>query len=462
MVAVAAVTVLAACRTSGKAGAAEGDGRNTATAVETAADGAKAAIPVEDKTNNTDSGMNSDGNRAAQRQESRYLTEFRLNNAQLEMVRLNNKFAFRFMKAVNARDTGGKGFVYSPMSITLLMAMVNDGATGATRREIEETLGFSGNDAQAVNEYCRMLMYGLTGVDRNVTLDMANAIFVNKEYTLKSDYAQRMDSCYNALAESLDFKSPSTLHRINGWCAEKTNGMIPSILDNVDPKMASYLLNAIYFKAEWTNKFDESYTRDEDFDSSKGKVKMPMMQRTLTTAYAETPLYQAISLPYGNRLWSLDVLLPKEGHDCAEIISSLNDNGWGGSNGPHLERYRVDLKLPRFETSSDTDESGGLIELMNELGIRLAFDEQSAQIPGICNEEPGLFIKMMKQKAKIKVNEKGSEAAAVTVAGMMRATSAGPANYPSAVFHADHPFVYLIRENTSGAVLFTGKYTGIR
>ena len=448
VIAIVTITMLAACRTTDKTGNAKGTEQ---------ADAKVETVSVDNKIPDSPDEMNE--NRVPQRQSERQQTIIRLNDRQREMMMLNNRFAFRFMKAADSKDTGGKGFIYSPLSITLLMGMINDGATGETRREIEEALGFGSNDAEEVNEYCKTLMEGLPGVDPSVTLNMANAIFVSRKYSLQNSFVQRMENCYSASAESLDFESPSTLRRINGWCNEKTRGMIPSILDEIDPTMASYLLNAIYFKADWTDKFDEKDTRDEEFDSPQGKVMVPMMHRSLLTGYAETQAYQAVSIAYGNGQWSLEVLLPKEGANCADIIGSLDANGWRSGAEPFLSRYRVDLKLPRFETSSDTDESGGLIELMKSLGINLAFDENLAQIPGICNEDP-LYIKVMKQKARIKVNEKGSEAAAVTVAGMMKVTSAGPREYPTAVFHADHPFVYLIRENSSGAILFTGKYTG--
>jgi serpin B len=140
--------------------------------------------------------------------------------------------------------------------------------------------------------------------------------------------------------------------------------------------------------------------------------------------------------------------------------SFFNNPGWCETGGNYFEGYEVDLKLPRFETSSDTDLlEGGLVRLMQKMGIKLAFDSYYAEIPNMCDRP--VYIDMMRQKAKIKVNEEGSEAAAVTVAGVKNlSTSQEPIKYPKATFHANRPFIYVIREASSGVVLFVGKYTG--
>ena len=169
----------------------------------------------------------------------------------------NNQFTLNFLKTVNDVDQSGKSFIYSPLSITYVLGMVNDAAVGETEKELEETLGFHEGGIQAVNDYCKKLIDGLPKVDDKVTLNIANAIFVNKNYTLKPQFQQDTQTYYDAKAEALDFSSPQTLDHINGWCNEKTNGMIPTILDDVDPGMMSYLLNAIYFKADWASKFDQ-------------------------------------------------------------------------------------------------------------------------------------------------------------------------------------------------------------
>lgn len=377
----------------------------------------------------------------------------------------NNQFTLNFLKTVNEVDQSGKSFIYSPLSITYVLGMVNDAAIGNTEKELEQTLGFHKGGIKAVNDYCKKLIDGLPKVDNKVTLDIANAIFLNKDYALKQQFQQDMQNYYDAKAEALDFSSPQTLEHINGWCNDKTKGMIPKILDEVNPDMVSYLLNAIYFKADWASKFDSKNTKEETFTTKTGSTTLPMMHQYVLISYLKTNTYSAVILPYGNSLWNMTVMLPEEGATTDDIIkevaqsSVLNNRGWCGTGSDVFQGYEVDLKLPRFETASDTDELG-LVELMKKMGIKQAFDPDFAEIPNMC-EDRNLYISMMRQKAKIKVNEEGSEAAAVTVAGVNATTAVSPQEYPKATFHANRPFVYVISEASSGVILFVGKFTGI-
>ena len=393
----------------------------------------------------------------------------RLTQEQQVFANDNNRFTLNFLKTVNDGDQSGQSFIYSPLSITYVLGMVNDAATGQTEQELEQTLGFHEGGIQAVNDYCKKLIDGLPKVDKDVTLDIANAIFVNKNIAkLKPQFEQDMQTYYNAKAEALDFTASSTLDHINGWCDEKTKGMIPKILDAVEPNMVTYLLNAIYFKADWTSKFDTKNTKNESFSKEKGEgsTTLPMMHQNVLINYLKNDTYHAIEMPYGNGSWKMTVMLPEEGKTTDDIINRLANcgilegNGFCGTMGDNYGHYEVDLKLPRFETSSDTDlVPGRLIGLMQKMGIHLAFDRQFAEIPNMC-ERP-IYINMMRQKARIKVNEEGSEAAAVTIAGGMYTSGIGPIEYPTATFHANRPFVYVISELRTGIILFVGKFTGM-
>ena len=400
----------------------------------------------------------------------------KLTAEQTLFVNDNNKFTMNFLKTVNEADRSGKSFIYSPLSITYVLGMVNDAATGLTEKELEETLGFHQGGIQAVNDYCKKLIDGLPKVDDKVTLNIANAIFLNKDFTLKPQFEQDMQTYYDAKAEALDFSASNTLDHINGWCKEKTNGMIPSILDDIDPLMVSYLLNAIYFKADWASKFDPKNTKNETFTPENGNIStdIPMMHQNVLIQYINNSMFSAIKIPYGNGLWNMMVMLPEKGFTTDHIINHLAALGLNGVEGAFCEiedgiatmsvksfsPHEVDLKLPRYETSSDTDDiEDGLIGLMQKMGINRAFDERLAEIPNMC--ELPVYIDMMRQKAKIKVSEEGSEAAAVTVAGVANySMGSEPIEYPKATFHANRPFVYVIREQSSGVILFVGKFTG--
>lgn len=385
----------------------------------------------------------------------------------------NNSFTLNFLKTVNEVDKTGKSFVYSPLSITYVLGMVNDAATGKTEQELEQTLGFHEGGVQAVNEYCKKLIDGLPKVDEKVTLNIANAFFVNQnKATLKTQYQQDMLKYYDAKAENLDFTSPKALGTINGWAKDHTNGMIPTILDQIDPATVTYLLNAIYFKADWASKFDKKNTKEEIFHPEyeylmdiSTPIKVPLMHQNVLIQYVKNELYSAVKIPYGTGMWNMYVLLPEKGKTTDDIIDELARCGFVNNvyyNGlcTAFRPYEVDLKLPRFETNSDTDQldiHDGLVGLMQKMGINLIFDASLAEIPNMC--ESPVYISMMRQKAAIKVNEEGSEAAAVTIAGA-KFTSAGPVETPKATFHANRPFVYVISEASSGVILFVGKFTG--
>ena len=387
----------------------------------------------------------------------------RLTAEQTVFANDNNGFTLNFFQSLNGKMKN-RSIVCSPLSITYVLSMVNDGATGITEQELERTLGFHKGGIQAVNDYCKNLIDNLPHVDEKVQLNIANAIFVNDKYQLKKLFQQDMTNYYDAKAEALDFSSPSTLDRINGWCDEKTRGMIPTILERVDPRTVSYLLNAIYFKADWASMFEKNETREEVFTTPDGETRVPLMHQNVYMNYLRNDQYAAVSIPYGNGQWMMTVMLPEDGKTTDDVISSLAASGWSTDflKNPLREarRYAVDLKLPRFETAFDTDDAGGLIELLKGMGIRRAFDGNSAEIPNMC-ENGDLYISMMKQKAKIKVNEEGSEAAAVTIAGLnFLSAVADTQEPPKATFHANRPFVYVIHEQSSGVILFVGKFMG--
>ena len=388
-----------------------------------------------------------------------------LTQAQQVFVNDNNTFTLNFLKAVNETDHSGKSFIYSPLSITYVLGMVNDAATGQTEQELEQALGFHQGGINAVNDYCKNLIDNLPKVDNKVTLNIANAIFLNKNYTLKPQFTQDMQTYYNAKAEALDFGAPETLDHINGWAKEKTNGMIPNILDEIDPYMVSYLLNAIYFKADWASKFDKNNTKTESFTTDNGKTELPLMHQNVLINYVNNGVYSAIKMPYGNGYWDMTIMLPEDDKTTDDIINHLSSRGFSdvegfcGTMGGVFKPYEVDLKLPRYETESDTNDVPiGLIGLLQKMGINRIFDGSLAEIPNMANVH--VYISMMRQKAKIKVNEEGSEAAAVTVAGTYMTLNSEHIQYPKAVFHANRPFVYVIREASSGVILFVGKFTG--
>lgn len=376
-----------------------------------------------------------------------------LSDAQRGMITRNNDFALRLFQKTSGMDSR----VMSPLSVTYLMSVLANGADGQTRQEILSTIGWgdSGKDAvslQDVNDFCRMMMDKVAREDKAVTVDIANYVAVNNRLTVGEGFRKAVTDNYRAGVESLDFSSSKTLKHINDWCSKQTRGMIPSIIDNVSPQDVSYLLNAIYFNGTWTDPFDKQDTQLERFRGYTRDIKrVDMMHRNDSYFYAEGKGFKAVEIPYGNRSFSMTVLLPDEDKSIDEVLGGLSAEKLNMLR-QDLEKCEVDLKLPRFTTELEQP----LNEVIASLGAPSMFSS-SANFSRLASGD--FFVSKMLQKAKIEVSEEGTKAAAVTAA-IMTMSALNPEGPRRVDFHADRPFLYLITEAQTGAILFIGQYTG--
>lgn len=373
-----------------------------------------------------------------------------LSTKSAEFVQKGNSFVFNFIDRVNAATD--KDYIISPMSMQFLLGMILDGAQGETEEQICNVLGYGAGETEAVNEFCLSLLNQLPSLDKKTTLSIADAIFVDDGWPLKKKYKEEVGKYYKAEVSNLDFADKKSLDVINGWCNKNTNGMIPKVLDEVSTDMLCYLLNAVYFKSQWSSPFSKSLTAEEKFtDESGSSSKVKMMKKNKELRYSQNNLYQLVRIPYGNAAYAMYVFLPTEGHTVADVTKYLhNDNGDLFSAG--MSTSMVDLWLPKFETNYHIK----LNDLLSEMGMPNAFDGSKADF--LAMSDYALCLSFVQQDAAIKVDEEGTEAAAVSSAGMMKNTSVGFDSF--ATFHADHPFLYLITESSTGAVLFAGRYAG--
>ena len=375
-----------------------------------------------------------------------------LTEAQKQMRDNNKEFAWKLFQEVQKANDNDRSCVLSPLSVTYLLGMMDAGAAGSTREEITTVLGF-GDDVMAVNEYCKAMLDGAASVDPAATVRIANCIDVNSAMgiSLLKQYVDDMKHYYNAQIEALDFTKGSTLDIINKWCHDNTDGMIPSILDELNSDAAMYLLNAIYFKAEWTAKFNKKFTRKTDFTLTNGTtVKRELMHIKALTLYGQDDTCSVMRLPFGNGAYGMYVLMPVEGVTTTDMIQGMTIQDLN-SHLDNIYKAEVDILLPKFETSSDTE----LIKTLTAMGITSAFNPYSADFSNMSNAS--LYVSKMLQKAKIEVNEDGAKAAAVTIAGYAY-TSYIPT--PRVDFHATRPFLYLIREESTKSIFFIGTYLG--
>ena len=389
-------------------------------------------------------------------------TTLELTRAEQEMVSSSNDFAFNLFR--EARDEV-KSQILSPISITYALGMLNNGAAGETQEQINKVLGFSKTGADGINDFCYKMLQMAATLDEQTKVLIANNIYVNTDwgFDLFPSFVSTANTFYNAEPESRSFTDGKTRDVINQWGSDHTMGMIEEVLKEgeFDPTFVSYLLNAIYFKGTWAQKFDKNETMNEEFDhagTTKEMMYRPMMHQMAEFDYAETETFQALRLPYGNGAWQMTVLLPhnikdidiKKGDDIDNALLSLTAESWQKIQ-QQMRPATVDLKLPRFESDTDID----LIPIMQKLGMIRAFDDELAQFPYFCPIQT--WIALMKQVAKIKLDEEGTEAAAVTVIGIDGKSASGP---KYVTFHANHPFVYVISEKSTGAIFFIGQYTG--
>ena len=369
--------------------------------------------------------------------------EIELTDDERQLIASNNDFAFNLFR----KARGEESKVLSPLSITYALGMLNNGAAGQTQQEINQTLGFGEAGADAINAFCQKMLREAETLDAKTKSFIANTIFVNEGlgYSLQDDFIQKANDYYSAQPQNRNFGDGETMDVINQWASDHTEGMIPKVLneDTFKPEAVSYLLNALYFKGAWSSPFDMAETKDESFG---GGDAVPMMHKTgAEFEYTENDLYQAVNLPYSNGAYRMSVFLPREGKSVGDVLDALSGSNWQVNGSFH----EVDLKLPRFETETNQD----LVDIMSALGMPTAFT-YDADFPYFCNVP--VFIGQMFQVAKIKLDEEGTEAAAVTVIGMVETAEPDePVN-----FHATRPFLYVISEQSTGTIFFIGQYLG--
>ena len=362
-----------------------------------------------------------------------------------KLVQSNNDFAFRLFRQTRGEESS----LISPLSIIYALGMLNNSAAGQTQQEINKTLGFGEAGADAINAFSRRMLDESGTLDPNTQALIANTIFVNEGmgYRLQDAFVEKANAYYDAYPQNRDFADGQTMGFINRWASDHTKGFIERVLDETsfNPLAVSYLLNALYFKGMWSSPFDVANTKEESFGDGPA---VPMMSQFSHYQYTENELYQAVNLPYGNGAYQMTVYLPREDKTVGDVLESLDGSNWQISKQKPVWFTDVDLKLPRFETENKID----LVKVMSDLGMPKAFTPY-AEFPYFCNRS--VYIGKMFQVAKIKLDEQGTEAAAVTVIEME--TISIPSHFS---FHANRPFVYVISEKSTGAIFFIGQYTG--
>ena len=364
-----------------------------------------------------------------------------------DIIAADNQFGFELFQKVNASLDEPKNTMISPMSVSLALAMVYNGTDGDTKKQMEDMLHKSGLTPDEINENYKELVAALSSHDPKVELAISNAIFYRNTFPVKNDFITTNQNYYNAEVAGLDFsKTTETLNKVNGWVNTNTKGKIEKILDQVSPDDIMYLLNAIYFNGEWQYRFNSKETTNMSFTKEDNQVvQAPTMAIENKFNYFSNQAFQMLEIPYGSGKYSMLVFLPASGKTTNDVISLLNPGNMTDWLSGMTELNRK-LYLPKFEFKFDQS----LIDVLKALGMTDAFSS-NANFSGIA-DGGNLEISEVMHKTYIKVDERGTEAAAVTEITFVN-TSVGSDNS----FRVDHPFVFAIREKDTNAILFVGK-----
>lgn len=372
------------------------------------------------------------------------------------LVKANNSLGFNIFHKLQTTDDADNIFI-SPSSILTALAMTYNGAEGETRSAMEAALQLEGMSRNNVNEAFADLLTILQNPDPDVELAVANSLWSREGIEFNEDFIERSREYFKAEIESLDFDNPGAAEIINNWVKEQTRNTIEKIVEPpINPDTILFLINAIYFKGEWSEQFDPEQTREILFTLPDGsRIEHPVMMQKNDYRYLESDLFQAVSLPYGqNERISMYVFLPAEDVGLDGLYKELDAETWTEWTGSFTSR-EGEVGLPRFKFEYETS----LNETLKALGMENAFDENIADFSGMHPIPPRLYISEVKHKSFIDVNEEGTEAAAVTSVEV-EVTSA-PETEPFRII-VDRPFFFAIADSMTGSILFMGSVTDPR
>ncbi len=364
-----------------------------------------------------------------------------------KIVEANNKFGFKLFSEILKNNSSEKNVFISPSSVAIAMAMTYNGASGSTKQAMAKTLELQGMDLQAINFGYARLTSLLENPEAKVQLTIANSLWADKDASFRSDFLQKAQDFYQAKVTTLNFQDAEAPNIINSWVTEKTNGKINKIVGKVEPEQVLFLINAIYFKGQWSNKFDKSKTANYPFNLTSGKQKQQqMMPQNGEYQYQENEQFQAVSLPYGkDGKISLYIFLPKPNSNLQALQQNLNSENWEKWMTQFKTREGF-IRLPRFKTDYEVT----LNDALKALGMEEAFSSKA----DFSEMGKNLAISQVKHKTFVEVNEEGTEAAASTSVGIV-ATSFREKPEPFRMI-VDRPFFCAIRDRQTGSVLFMG------
>ncbi|MCK9305311.1 MAG: serpin family protein [Bacteroidales bacterium] len=373
-----------------------------------------------------------------------------LNAPEQELAVRGKSFTFSLLTSVIESEEEDVNISISPFSLNSALAMLMNGASGATKDSIGKAMGFDGFTASDVNNYFKKVREAVLKTDKSAKILIANSIWYRQEATPQTLFINLNKTFYNAEIKPLDFTDQESAGIINQWCSDNTNGLIDKVIETIKPEDFMYLINALYFKAPWQKgyEFDPENTASGNFNlAGGGSAGVSMMKNDFNVSYYSDQNLSMISIPYGNGAFAMHFFLPAQGKSCETIANSLIDEVYLNKIISESAERKVSAYIPRFKFKYDI----GLNNILQSRGMSIAYDPLRADFTDSFKGVP-LVVTDVKQFNYINVDEEGTEAAAVT------SITVGLTSMPQTTeFRLDRPFLYAIRENTSGVILFAGR-----
>jgi serpin B len=372
-----------------------------------------------------------------------------LTGAESGIVSADNGFAFRLFGEIAHQASRDSNLFFSPLSTAMALGMAYNGAAGTTRTEMQQALQLQGLTLDDVNHAYLGLIALLRGLDPQVAFTLANSVWYRQDFTPTPAFLDATRTYFGATVQSLDFTSPSAAPTINRWVSDQTQAKIPTIVPNSIPRdVVAYLINAIYFKGNWTAQFDTNLTRPAPFTLANGattSVAMMSHAHQVEVGFVADGDVTVVDLPYGEKAFSMTIVLPRSASGIDSVAAGLTQARWNAWMAG-LDTQSWDVSVPKFTVTYQLT----MNDALSALGMKSAF----------CGPWPTDFTRLdpsgrvciteVKHKAFVDVNEEGTEAAAATSVGI-GVTSVGPS------LVVNHPFLFVIRERLSGTILFMGR-----
>jgi serine protease inhibitor len=358
----------------------------------------------------------------------------------------NTSFGLELLRRVHLEKQNQPNVLLSPLSVSMALGMVLNGARGTTYQEMQTALGLGGLTEDEVNRGYRGLIDQLRARDPRVEFRLANSIWTRQGFPFETPFLEASQSHFDARVSAINFDDPAAPALINRWADEMTAGRIRQIVDAIDPLDIMFLLNAVYFKAPWSSPFEPNATSGRAFRTlDRRDISVPTMMRDGATLSYQDAEVTVVDLPYADSAFSMTLLLPGVGRSLDELIQSLSADRWAAWTGS-LTSGRVMLLLPKWRFEFDV----GLIPSLGGMGVDAAFRPFVADFGRITTARNDVYISGVRHKAFIDVHELGTEAAAVTSI-TVSVTSMPP------VIAFDRAFLFVIRERETGTILFLGR-----